>query len=78
MDRHTIHQRIQEFGRIRDDAMGDNAALLEVALFIEEVFGITLKDEDICQDNLGTHEATERFILKKLERNKSCAESAAS
>ncbi len=74
MNLEDVHSRIKEFRNIRENAENDNAALLEVALFVEDVFGIILSDEDICEENLGTHRDTETFVLKKL-KNKSCVES---
>lgn len=67
MDSEEVRARIREFSNMRKDAGGDEAALLEVALFVEDVFGIVLTDEEICEENLGTHGATEGFVLKKLD-----------
>jgi len=66
MNPEGIRARIQEFSNIRGNAGSDEAALLEVALFVEDVFGILLSDEEICEENLGTHQVTEAFIFKKL------------
>ena len=66
---------IKEFTGIRKDAGNDEAALLEVALFIEEVFGFVLTDEEICEYNLGTHEKTEKFVRSKMKMEEACAES---
>ena len=66
MDKKDVRARIKEFSNIRDNAGKDEAALLEVALFVEDVFGIILSDEEICEDNLGSHLATEEFVLRKL------------
>lgn len=62
-----IVERIEEFRKIRPDAGGDNAKLLEVALFVEDVFGLCLSDNEICEKNLGTHQSTELFIRKKFK-----------
>jgi hypothetical protein len=62
-----IHDRIDEFRKTRDDAGSDDAALLEAALFIEDVFDLCLSDDDICEKNLGTHLLMEEFVLKKYE-----------
>ena len=67
MNSEEIHRRIREFSNIRKDAQNDEAALLEVALFVEDVFGILLSDEDICERNLGTHQATEQFVRNRLK-----------
>jgi hypothetical protein len=70
-----IKNIIKEFAGIRKDAEKDEAALLEVALFIEDVFGFVLTDEEICEYNLGTHEKTEEFVLNKMKMEEACAES---
>lgn len=67
MDSREVHDRIKEFTRIRQNAGKDEAALLEVALFVEDVFGLILSDEEISEENLGTHEDTEKFVLQKLQ-----------
>ena len=69
-----VHNRIKEFGNIRRDAGRNQAALLEVALFVEDVFGLFLSDAEICEDNLGTHQDTENFVLKKLDPSVRCNE----
>ncbi len=66
MDSKEVHARIREFRNIRENAGKDEAALLEVALFVEDVFGISLSDEEICESNLGTHQVSEYFVLNKL------------
>ena len=66
MNSEDVHKRINEFRNIRKNAGADEASLLEVALFVEDVFGIILSDSDICKENFGTHEETQAFVLKKL------------
>lgn len=70
-----VKKMIKEFAGIRKDAEEDEAALLEVALFVEEIFGFVLTDEEISEHNLGTHEKTEKFVLKKLNIEEVCVES---
>ena len=67
--------RLAEFSGIRQNAENDETALLEVALFIEDTFGLVLSDEEICEENLGTHEAIERFVYEKFDLGEACAES---
>jgi hypothetical protein len=75
MNLFEVKKIIKEFAGIRKNAGKDEAALLEVALFIEEVFGFILKDEEIVEHNLGTHEETEKFVLNKLNLEEACVES---
>ena len=70
-----VKKIIKEFAGIRKDAGKEEAALLEVALFIEEIFGFVLTDEEISEYNLGTHEETEKFVFKKLNMEEICVES---
>lgn len=74
MNPQDICERVKEFTNIRENAGGDEAALLEAALFVEDVFEIRLSDEEICEENLGTHQAIEKFVSKKLEVSGPCAE----
>lgn len=67
MNSNDIIERIEEFRKIRPDAGNDNARLLEVALFVEDVFGIRLTDDEICVKNLGTYQAIENFVRKKIK-----------
>jgi len=62
-----ILDRIDEFRNIRTDPGSDEAKLLEAALFVEDVFGLRLTDDEICERNLGTHQSTAQFVLKKFE-----------
>ncbi len=61
-----IQEYLKEFSKTRPNAGKDKAALLEVALFIEDVFSLVLDDKDICEENLGTYEAAEIFLRKIL------------
>ena len=76
MDLREVHKRLAEFSGIRQNAGNDEAALLEAALFVEDMLGIVLSDEEICEENLGNHKAIERFVRNKLELGEACAESA--
>jgi hypothetical protein len=67
MNSNEVHECLNEFSRIRQNAGKDEAALLEVAFFVEDVFGLILSDEEICEENLGTHKATEAFVLQRLK-----------
>jgi len=62
-----IYDRISEFSGIRPGAGSDEAKLLEAALFVEDVFGLRLIDDEICEENLGTPASMAKFIIKRLE-----------
>jgi hypothetical protein len=62
-----IYERIGEFKRIRPDAGSEEARLLEAALFVEDVFGLCLTDDEICEENLGSHTSILQFIIKKFK-----------
>jgi hypothetical protein len=66
MNSEDVRERIKEFSNIRENAGGEEGALLEVALFVEDVFGVILSDEEICEENLGSSQAVGAFVLGKL------------
>ena len=76
MDKQQIKERVSEFAGTRQNAGNDEIALLEAALFVEDVFGLVLSDDEICEKNLGAHRAMQKFVLEKLSAGESCAESA--
>ena len=67
MNKRQVKERLSEFAGIYQHPENDENSLLEVALFVEDVFGIVLSDNEICKNNLGTHNAIEKFIVKKLQ-----------
>lgn len=66
MNKRQIKECISEFAGAHQNAGSDEIALLEAALFVEDVSGIVLSDDEICEKNLGTHGAIENFVLERL------------
>ena len=66
MNRKQIQEFLAEFAGVNQNAGNDEASLLEAALFVEDVFGFTLTDDEICGEKLGNHQAIERFVIEKL------------
>lgn len=67
MNTEDVKQRIAELAAIRPDPGDDEVALVEAALFVEEVFGLRLTDEDMTAERLGTRNAMEQLVLQRLE-----------
>ena len=67
MNKKKVKERLSEFAGTCKNAENDEKALLEAALFVEDVFGIVLSDNEICEKNLGTHHAIEKFVFEKLQ-----------
>jgi hypothetical protein len=67
MNKKKVKERLSEFAGVCQNAENDEKAILEVALFVEDVFGIVLSDNEICEKNLGTHHAIEKFVFEKLQ-----------
>ena len=61
-DQEYIHDCLCEFDEM---AQKKDDRFLQTALFIEEMFDITLTDEEICVENLGDKKALSAFVLKK-------------
>lgn len=67
MNKIKVKERLSEFAGVCQNAKNDEKALLEVALFVEDVFGIVISDNEICEKNLGAHHAIEKFVFEKLQ-----------
>jgi acyl carrier protein len=61
-----VKRRIAEYAGLRPDPGDDSAAQVEAALFVEEVFGLRLTDEDMTDARLGSHAAIEALVLERL------------
>ena len=71
-----IIEKLAEISRVNQNFKNDEIELLEKALFVEDVLGITLSDDEISEKNLGNQKAIEKFVLEKLKLDKKCVESA--
>ncbi len=58
--------RLDEYLCMRPEPGRDELSLLETALFMEEAFGIRLSDAEIVFDELGTKEALQLLLDRKL------------
>ena len=61
-----IRARVDELIRMLGEASTEPAVLLETALFVEEVFGLTLEDADMTAERLGTGEAICILVRERL------------
>ena len=62
-----IHERLLEYERLWPEPGKDDLSLLKTVLFIEDVFGLNISDEEITKTNFGTHQAIKKFVIEKLE-----------
>lgn len=65
IDEEAIDRRLEELGPPRGPGGDEALALLELAIFVEESFGIALSDEDIAPEALGSAEAIRRLVLER-------------
>lgn len=61
-----IHERLLEYKRLCPEPGKDDLSLLKAVIFIEDVFGLSISDEEITETNFGTHRAIEKFVIEKL------------
>ena len=66
MNKKQIKERIAELDSVIQNAGNGETSLLEIALFVEEVFGLALSDDEICEENFGNYHAAEEFVLTRL------------
>jgi acyl carrier protein len=48
----------------------DSMGVIEVITFIQEEFSITIEDDDITEENLGTLSAIARYVVGKQAQSK--------
>ena len=70
--REYILQCLDEFNEIRQKpgkktGKNETSSILETALFIEDMFGIVLTDDEICEENLRKDNNLEDFVFDKQE-----------
>ena len=61
----TTAQRLREFRdmqKVRDNSANN---IIETALFLEDVFGITLSDKEMEKEHIGPETDVTAFVLKK-------------
>ena len=66
MNKEYIYECVTELIDNRQNPQSNSNTVLETALFIEDTFGLVLNDEEICEENLGTHKNIVLFVCKKL------------
>ena len=56
---------LEEGASLLDGGIVDSTGMLEVISFIEDTFGITVKDSEMLPDNLDSIERIANFIARK-------------
>jgi len=57
-----------------DHGIIDSTGVLEVIMFVESTFGITVEDSEMLPENLDSIERIAAFVSKKLSRERACPE----
>jgi hypothetical protein len=63
-----VRSRVSELVRARGEPGGDRSRIVEAALFVEEVFGLRLADEEMTEASLGREADICRIVLDHLGR----------
>jgi hypothetical protein len=66
MNREEQLALLDDYGRLPSRPGDPLLAVVEAALFIESTFGLSLSDDQICPEILGSPEAIRRFVLERL------------
>jgi hypothetical protein len=61
-----VRSVVQEFFACRPAAASGEAAQAEAALFVEQVFAISLEDAEISEETLGSAQAMIAFVAARL------------
>ena len=51
-----------------EEGIVDSTGVLELVMFVEETFGITVEDEEIVPENFDSVEKLERYVRQKAGR----------
>lgn len=62
-----VARRISEF-REMQQRRGGGGNVLETALFLEDVFGILLEDDEMDEEHIGAQADLTAFVLKKMSK----------
>lgn len=76
MDAREIAMYLDEYGEYLRDRNFDGEDAVLAALFLEEVFELTLSDDEITEENLGSIDRIRAFVTQKLRSDGLCAVSA--
>jgi acyl carrier protein len=60
----------------QDSGIVDSTGMLEIITFVEERFGVTIGDDEVVPENLGTLRDISRFVEQKLQKETSDLSSA--
>ena len=66
MDKKQIQEYLKEFAGYCKNPGSDEVSLLETALFLEDMFGFCLTDDEICKEMIGDHPSIEKIVFEKL------------
>lgn len=66
IDMNIIDTALGDFNALRQLGPDSGPSPLECAIFLEELLGVTLREDEITQDNLGGSEAMRRLAASKI------------
>jgi hypothetical protein len=67
--RELVDQILLEYDSVRDPAGDPELEALKAAVFVEDVFGIVLSDDEIDPEQLGSSGAMRAFVIRRLGAN---------
>jgi acyl carrier protein len=56
---------VQSDARLLERGIIDSLGVMELVSFIESTFGVTVEDENITEDNLGSIDAVAAFVMTR-------------
>jgi len=60
------HYELSDTARLLEERVIDSIGVMEVITFLEERFGIVIRDDEVTEANLGSIAAMTRFVAAKL------------
>ncbi|MHC4681432.1 MAG: acyl carrier protein [Planctomycetota bacterium] len=62
-------QRLNDDTSFIEEGIIDSSGFLELAMFLEETFGIGFEDEELIPENIDSLQNITRFVARKLDRD---------
>ncbi len=59
--------QLQNDASFLEEGIVDSTGVLELVMFVEETFGITVEDEEILPDNFDSVARLARYVRRKME-----------
>ncbi len=66
MEKVIIDEYVNEYSGCMSSSEDEELRMVEAAIFIEDCFGLVLKDDEFSMDKLGNIDALKKFLSERI------------